>query len=434
PVRTRVSLFDEPNLEFEKRLNRIVKSYDVFSQRDWDELLGAKTPEVYGVQPGDTLWDISQTFFGDGFFWAKLWSQNGVIDNPHKISKGKGIRFIEGNEADAPSIGITETAVLASNSNTISVNALDETVNQPPTYREEVEDEITPEELESGIVLETDELIPAPSIPPASRRAQLLKNLPGSFKEIVPASEIGYDASGLKNVQKIRANEAPTVTLNSFAVDRRPESIGRIEEMETGEELASVGETVLLKLDQPIQVGTSVTFITLRERMSGAPGPTVIVGGVGKIVREISAKKNVYRALVEQSVAGIERGSFVLTQAPPKIVISRRGPRSEIEVSIIGGEYDQNRKILGAGSLVYLNGGASAGLKVGDILGVQSVSDDRRHTKRYPNAARPIGLIKIADVRGKVATAILIESQEEIIVGDRTGGEFPQPKPPVKID
>jgi len=426
-------LFDEPNLEFEKRLHRIVQSYDVFSQRDWDELLGSRTPETYPVQPGDTLWDISRTFFGDGFFWARLWSQNGVIDNPHKISKGKAIRFIEGTEADAPSIGITETAVLASNGGAISVNALGETQNAAPTYREEVEDDITPEEMESGIVLETEELIPAPELPPPSKRTPLLKNLPYSFKEVRPSTEAGYDASGFKNVPSRKANEAPVITLNSFVVDRTPATIGVVDELEAGDKIASVGQYMILKMKEPVKVGEIVTIIDIGARIPSSPGPTIYVQGTAKITGVISNKNNIYRALVTSALSTIDVGSSVIADAPPKVKVSRQGRRSETVVSVIGGEFDQNRKILGSGAVIYLNGGAAAGLKVGDILGIQSSGEERKRS-RYPGATRAVGLIRVADVQGKVATAIVLESNEEIVVGDRTGGEFPEPKPALQID
>ena len=53
----------------------------------------ADIPETYTVKPGDTLWDISQTFLGDPFEWPELWKKNDFIRNPHWIYPGQKITF-----------------------------------------------------------------------------------------------------------------------------------------------------------------------------------------------------------------------------------------------------------------------------------------------------------------------------------------------------
>ncbi len=47
----------------------------------------------YIVKEGDTLWNISQRFYGDPFLWPRLWQQNQYITNPHYISPGGRIRL-----------------------------------------------------------------------------------------------------------------------------------------------------------------------------------------------------------------------------------------------------------------------------------------------------------------------------------------------------
>ena len=45
-------------------------------------------PEIYTVKDGDTLWDISERFFGDAYVWPKIWSYNPNITNPNWIYPG----------------------------------------------------------------------------------------------------------------------------------------------------------------------------------------------------------------------------------------------------------------------------------------------------------------------------------------------------------
>lgn len=41
--------------------------------------------DIHVVQEGDTLWDISQHYYGDPWNWPELWSYNPEITNPHWI-------------------------------------------------------------------------------------------------------------------------------------------------------------------------------------------------------------------------------------------------------------------------------------------------------------------------------------------------------------
>src|ERR1043166_9408024 len=62
----------------------------------------APTPEQYVVQPGDTLWQLSQRFLNNPWYWPKLWSFNQEIDNPNWIRPGTVLRFYPA--ADGPAI------------------------------------------------------------------------------------------------------------------------------------------------------------------------------------------------------------------------------------------------------------------------------------------------------------------------------------------
>lgn len=61
--------------------------------------------DVYVVVPGDTLWDICQSFFGDPEYWPTLWSiNNEEITNPHYIYPSQVLRFQPGTDVRPPSI------------------------------------------------------------------------------------------------------------------------------------------------------------------------------------------------------------------------------------------------------------------------------------------------------------------------------------------
>jgi hypothetical protein len=66
---------------------------------------GARTSapgEVHTVVPGDTLWDVSQRYLGNAWYWPKVWSYNPEIANPHWIYPGNLVRLFPAGE-EAPS-------------------------------------------------------------------------------------------------------------------------------------------------------------------------------------------------------------------------------------------------------------------------------------------------------------------------------------------
>ncbi|NOY13457.1 MAG: LysM peptidoglycan-binding domain-containing protein [Deltaproteobacteria bacterium] len=52
--------------------------------------------QIYTIKKGDTLWDISQRFINDPYYWPNVWAENPDITNPHLIFPGQKIRILDG--------------------------------------------------------------------------------------------------------------------------------------------------------------------------------------------------------------------------------------------------------------------------------------------------------------------------------------------------
>ena len=44
--------------------------------------------EVYSIERGDTLWDLSNQFYSDPYLWPQLWERNRYILDAHWIYPG----------------------------------------------------------------------------------------------------------------------------------------------------------------------------------------------------------------------------------------------------------------------------------------------------------------------------------------------------------
>jgi hypothetical protein len=62
-------------------------------------IFGAVSPvsgsngRTHDVVRGDTLWDVSQQYLSNPFFWPKVWQYNPHVENPHLIYPGEQIRI-----------------------------------------------------------------------------------------------------------------------------------------------------------------------------------------------------------------------------------------------------------------------------------------------------------------------------------------------------
>jgi LysM repeat protein len=59
----------------------------------------------YTVKQGDTLWDLSQQFLQNPWYWPKIWADNKEIENPHWIYPGNRLKIRRAGPGEPGEIG-----------------------------------------------------------------------------------------------------------------------------------------------------------------------------------------------------------------------------------------------------------------------------------------------------------------------------------------
>ena len=64
-------------------------------------------PQTHTVKEGDTLWDITENYYGDPYRWPQIWSYNPEITNPHWIYPDLEVQLrpTDGNVVDTAPTG-----------------------------------------------------------------------------------------------------------------------------------------------------------------------------------------------------------------------------------------------------------------------------------------------------------------------------------------
>ena len=87
-------------------------STNAFSQ-EIQETIDHEAGFYYTIQRGDTLWDLSDSFFDTPWFWPELWKENDQIPNPHRIYPGERIRLFQKKGTDTFTLKMPEQENMA---------------------------------------------------------------------------------------------------------------------------------------------------------------------------------------------------------------------------------------------------------------------------------------------------------------------------------
>jgi hypothetical protein len=434
--------FDDPDLAYEARLYDIFINYnsEATSPEQWKVIVGNRESEIYPIQKGDNLWEISETLFSDGYFWPKVWSINSSISNPHVIEPGRKIRFVPGDDSQAPAFNVTEGSE--------EVDESKEPVEAQGKEAKGDKEDAAPENPENDQGDLIKPVLPARAtpkagdddldIPPPEKVSRpVIRKFPPSLPDWQNDNVLGvYDSLGISFGRRKDLNLITSLELINYLVEEIPESLGEVKEVESGGLSAVSFQHIYVQVNRgQARVGDKLLVIRnmgllerpneFVEKLSSYGHGVEIQGEIALVEtvqsRELSSKTELFRALVIKSVNPIDVGSKLLKGAIERVNLLSNDRRSFVVAQIIGGMASSKRQTFYPQSIAYLNRGSKDGLKVGDVLPIRSNRLLRFQNSIVDENSRPSGWLKIAHLTPRFSTAVILKTFEEIYAGDFTG-------------
>lgn len=189
-------------------------------------------------------------------------------------------------------------------------------------------------------------------------------------------------------------------------------SIGQLIASPTERTIFGNYDTVYLKTDKDIADGDKFLAIrdvkTVRHPKTGERlGHQIRVTGIVEI---IGIDNNIPKARIVSVFEELQIGDGILPYQelePPVVPNVARTPDKEGYIV----ESYMNNKITSRGDIIYLDKGLDDGLEVGDIFSILSEKPVKR----------PVGALQILSLQPTSSTAVILNSEKEITIGDMWG-------------
>jgi len=396
----------------EARFARIYQQYNQAELGDdkWTQVAGDKAEENYSLQQGDTLWDISSKFFGNGFYWPKVWQLNDQITNPHMVRVGNSLKFQPGSTTAAPSLAVEENTEKQEVNKNVELSFED--MPEPAPELEEIPTEQSP----TGNTI---------IIPPPKKRRPVLTKIPDSFPDWRDKTGT-YDSAGFsmevfKPIEEHRAQSA----VPALIVETPWDSNGKVVEMDGSSTVASTFQTVIIKTDVPTQKGDYFTVFSNNGKIydpieGGKVGTEVESRAEVQIEEPIEGTTDTFRGIITYTASPVRIGDLVKHgQHLERADFDNHGTPSNVAARIVNGEMN-DRTVFGLHAVVFLNKGAQDGLQVGSLLNVLKNVRTRNPSSILRVDPKPIGLLKVVALDAHVSTAVIVAEKDAIIPGDET--------------
>ncbi len=375
------------------------------ADEQWLQQIKGLSQRSYVVTAGDTLWDLSLVFFGDGFFWPKIWSFNENLTNPHLLRVGQQIEFFTGSVEQAPGV-----VVAGKSTNPNGAGLTEVTANDP---------------AEANDTLPSDPSALNSAIPESRKRVPpVVTELPNTFTDSKTYDSSSYGETGVSyDIRPPVQADSPFVAqsfLYGQGWDKYPK-VGRIVESENHLNLIGVNHRVYIKSSESLKVGERLTIMGRQYHFDRNDYVGDVIRYLGTVEISSVLEDQLFMGTVISSLSGIRNGAWVSREAIPELAADYSGRPFDKVLKIIGGGMDNVSRIYGQGNVVFLGGGAKSGVRAGDVFGVYQSRDLRYQDYKVRRSPEPIGYLKVFRADPEISSAVIVSSTDVIVPGDETG-------------
>jgi LysM repeat protein len=340
----------------------------------------------YTIKHGDTLWDLSQQFLNNPWYWPKIWADNPSVENPHWIYPGNRLKISNKGAGLPGEVG--------------PVAADDDSAAPPPDDGEEIRTK-EPDEFSTGSVKHTG----------AFAKDSDLVTMGGS----IPTDR----AAGL----------VPHVRLTSIVTTRELEEEGTIIHSAEQRSLLGQFDKVYLSMKKlgDVKLGAHYTVFREGDRVihpiTNEPYGyrTYLLGGIdiiGKTGDEAIG-------IIGPTTADIARGDHVAIVGDMNKPLRETPNDTDLTATVVTTEIP-GITLAGQNHVVFIDKGAKENVKEGNMFEVVQGGDglDRLRLPNEP-VEQPKGTVEVVaklvvfNVTEHTAAAMVVKAIREVSVGDR---------------
>jgi hypothetical protein len=342
-------------------------------------------PTEYVVQPGDTLWDISDQLLDDPFWWPKLWSLNPSVENPNLIYPGMKLSFFPSNGENSPSVSAKDSEEAVP-----MVNA------------------VKGDYMGSGNAL-----------------SQSWRTTDGT---LIDPSELPDDKS-LESIGDFDATSEFVIDIPGYLSTSSPDFVGTIIDVDGHQLIPGTGHLAFAKFGDTAPAAGQ-RFLTVRKMepvrfLYGGVLSLDLYSYTGTVGVAKVHPSGLATLLIENSSHGITAGDFIVPYKGLSRAIdpnqSKRMASLKAEVVAVG-----NVPIVlsGPGQVIYLKSDGDSGAAPGDdfsiympVVGMATFQSNGLEGDRVAKA-------RVLETSQNIVTAVVLEASKEVSVGARTYPEF----------
>ncbi len=355
--------------------------------------------QKYTIQRGDTLWDLSQKFLANPWYWPKIWSLNPSIENPHWIYPGQTLQIKAGAGGGPAQVEAPADAAPATNDAADTVAAEDK----------------------SGVAVAAQNATPEVGVGStageAAASAQMV-SVSGGRMTYKPPAVLSVRAVGLVGQDEI-------------------DKAGTLDASFEEKQMIATYDTAYarFKQDNSVHIGDRLTVFRPDGDIENAKGEklarkTKTVGDA----KVIALDGQVATVRITGEREEISRGDLVRPWVEESHRLAPKKNERELDGTILSSVVVGPTE-LGAGQQVFIDKGTNDGVELGNTFlvihhgdGLGSTGSNRlSYTQgdlgdsatRKTDPDEAVGMLMVIETRDNVSTAVVVRSIRELEAGDR---------------